>query len=160
MADHTYNVDRLDERTSSTSAVYGGVYWNTTQPTLGAVTRVANNSCPKSSKCIAEGRRVTYHYGANVETGGPVLLDGTTLIRSVKNVTLVPAMGDQPTVFVNQQGQIQVGLTAVNPERGATNVFAGEGLDPLSEYGTIEVSRDAHACRHAPNQAAAAAVCP
>jgi type IV pilus assembly protein PilY1 len=161
VADHTYNVNRVDERTSSTSAVYGGVYWNTTQPTLGSVTRVANNSCPKSSKCIAEGRRVTYHYGANVESGGPVLLDDAgQLIRSVKNVTLVPAMGDQPTVFVNQKGQIQVGLAAVNPERGATNVFAGEGLDPLSEYGTVEVSRDAHACRHAATQAEAAMSCP
>lgn len=160
VADHIYTASRLDERTSSTSAVYGGVYWNTTQPSQGDVTRVTNPSCTMAAKCVAAGRRLTYHYGANVETGGPVLYDlSGAAIRSVKNVTLVPAMGDQPTVFVNQKGQVQVGLTAVNPERGATNVFAGQGLDPLSEFGTVEVSRDAHACRHASTQAEASVNC-
>ncbi len=160
VADHIYTASLLDERTSSTSAVYGGVYWNTTQPSQGDVTRVTNPSCTKAAKCVAAGRRLTYHYGADAETGGPVLYDSSgALVRSVKNVTLVPAMGDQPTVFVNQKGQVQVGLTAVNPERGATNVFAGQGLDPLSEFGAVEVSRDAHACRHAATQAAADVNC-
>jgi type IV pilus assembly protein PilY1 len=57
-------------------------------------------------------------------------------------------------VFVNQKGQVAVGLTAVSPERGASNVGMSEAMDPTLLIGTTEVSERLHACRHA---AAAAA---
>ncbi len=59
-----------------------------------------------------------------------------------------PGQSDQPTVFVNQKGQIAVGMTAVNPEKGATNVGMGGAMDPVVGLGVIEVSRDVHNCRH------------
>jgi type IV pilus assembly protein PilY1 len=146
---HDYPVNKLDERTSSPSAVYGGIYWNATQPATGGATRTSGSSCSDVNICAADNRRLTYHYGADVTTGGSIQYDASgSVIRSAKDVTLVPKMGDQPTVFVNQKGQVQVGLTAVNPERGATNTSAGQTIDPAPNYGFTEVSQDLHACRH------------
>jgi type IV pilus assembly protein PilY1 len=146
---HTYPVNKLDERTSSPSAVYGGIYWNTTQPAAGAAARTTGNRCTDVNICAAESRRLTYHYGADVATGGAIMRDVSgNVIRAAKDVTLVPKMGDQPTVFVNQKGQVQVGLTSVNPERGATNISAGQMMDPAPMYGFTEVGRDLHDCRH------------
>jgi type IV pilus assembly protein PilY1 len=71
-------------------------------------------------------------------------------VRSIVGNTLVPAQGDQPTVFVNQKGQIAVGLTAVNPEKGASNLGMGDPMDPVTGLGVVEVNRSLHACRHAP----------
>jgi type IV pilus assembly protein PilY1 len=74
------------------------------------------------------------------------------LVRSLKGNTLVPAQGDQPTVFVNQKGQIAVGLTVINPEKGAINVGQTAAVDPVRDVGFLEVSESAHACRHATAQ--------
>ncbi len=51
---------------------------------------------------------------------------------------------------MNQKGQIAVGLTAVNPEKGASNLGMGAAMDPVMGLGVVEASRDLHACRHAP----------
>lgn len=156
---HNYEVEKLDERTSSVSAIYRYLTWNTTQPTL-SVTAIgdfdAEQAC-LTSKCTGEQRRIAYHYAANPITGGPVLRDASgNLIRSLKGNTLVPAQGDQPTVFVNQKGQVAVGLTVINPEKGASNVGQTEAVDPIVDVGYLELSEAAHACRHAeamPNNA-------
>jgi type IV pilus assembly protein PilY1 len=70
------------------------------------------------------------------------------IVRATSSTTLVPAMGDQPTVFVNKKGQVQVALTAVNPERGASNVTTGVMKDPAPSFGVVPISKDLHACRH------------
>ncbi len=147
---HTYNVNLLDERTSSVSGLYGKVLWNTIQPALGEAT-AATNGCA-TSKCTAAFRRLSYHYAADAVTGGSVFQDSNgNPLRSIVQNTLVPAQGDQPTVFVNQKGQIAVGLTAVNPEKGASNLGMGGAMDPVMGLGVVEVTRDMHACRHAPS---------
>ena len=71
--DHTYNVNLLDERTSSVSGLYGKVLWNTMQPALGEAT-TTKAGCTQS-KCQAAFRRLSYHYGADAVTGGPVFKD-------------------------------------------------------------------------------------
>ncbi len=145
--DHTYNVNLLDERTSSVSGLYGKVLWNTMQPALGEAT-TTKAGCTQS-KCQGAFRRLSYHYGADAVTGGPVFKDASgNPRRSIAQNTLVPAQGDQPTVFVNQKGQIAVGLTAVNPEKGASNLGMGAAMDPVMGLGVVEVSRDLHECRH------------
>lgn len=150
---HVYTVRKVDERTSSVSALFGLLTWNSTQPTLAVESA---GTCDKS-KCMGEERRIAYHYGADPITGGLALRDRTgNLVRSLKGNTLVPAQGDQPTVFVNQKGQIAVGLTVINPEKGATNVGQSAAVDPVRDVGLLEVSESAHACRHAetmPNNA-------
>ncbi|WP_242342607.1 pilus assembly protein [Anaeromyxobacter terrae] len=156
--DHTYPVSRYDERTSSTSALYRWLSWNTIQTASAAgVARRTGSSC-KVAKCTAENRRVAYHYVVDPVRGSPVLEeDGAKVFARAQN-TLVPTMGDQATVFVNQKGQVQVGLTAVNPEKGATNVPTAVSRDPVPSYGVIQVSRDLHACRHS-ETAPASGVC-
>ncbi len=159
--EHVYPISMLDERTSSTTAIFGGAFWSTTQPSLGPVARSSTATCQLVSLCTAENRRLAYHYGADVTTGGLVLKDAAgDLIRSAESNTLVPSTGDQPTVFVNQKGQLQVGLTSVNPEKGASNVARGEVLDPTSDYGFLEVSHGVHACRHSPPATAPTACMP
>jgi type IV pilus assembly protein PilY1 len=146
---HVYTVKKVDERTSSVNALFRILTWNSTQPTLSVE---AEGTCDKS-KCMGEERRLAYHYGADPVTGGLALRnrDGE-LVRSLKGNTLVPAQGDQPTVFVNQKGQIAVGLTVINPEKGATNVGQTNAVDPVRDVGFLEVSDDMHACRHATAQ--------
>lgn len=144
---HVYPVSPLDERTSSVSAIGGSVVtWSSTQPALAAATSAG--SC-FASKCTAEDRRVSYHYGAHPMTGGSVLtnLAGATVRANVSN-TLVPAQADQSTVFVNRKGQVQVGLTVVNPEKGAASVPGSEATEAAKELGWIEISKETHACRH------------
>jgi type IV pilus assembly protein PilY1 len=158
---HTYNVHWADERSSSGSSTLGDIFWNTIQPASGEVTsNVGNGSC-KVPKCgTIEARRIATKYGANVETGGlPLRLKDSSgaVVRAIRSSLLVPTQADQPTVFVNQRGEIAVGLTAVNPERGATNVGMTDPIDPSMDYGWMEVSESLHACRHAAS--AAAAVC-
>jgi type IV pilus assembly protein PilY1 len=147
-SDHTYSVNMLDERTSSVSGLGGGVItWNAIQQTLGEATS-ARAGCAQS-KCQGAYYRVSYHYGADPVTGGSVFFDlaGNKTRVFVSN-TLVPAQGDQPTVFVNQKGQIAVGQTAVNPEKGASNVGMSNTIDPVQGLGVLEVSRALHDCRH------------
>ena len=145
----TYTVAWQDERTSSGTAVGEGlITWNTTQPAKSVrSTSTVAGGC-RASKCTETGRRVAYHYAADPETGGPV--EGFGWLRAIKSAKLVPAQADQTTVFVNAKGQVAVGLTAVNPESGATNVGMGEPIDPFTDMGTVEVSRELHECRHAP----------
>jgi len=156
--DHTFVVSWMDERTSTGSAVFDDIFWNSVQPTQGT-TRANNPSCTVA-QCTQADRRIGYHYGANVETGGlpKRLVDSTgAVVRALKSTLLVPTQGDQPTVFVNQKGQIAVGLTAVNPEKGASNVGMGDPVDPAMDLGWVEVSGPLHACRHP--QGTAAPVC-
>lgn len=49
---------------------------------------------------------------------------------------------------MNQKGQIAVGLTAVNPEKGASNLGMGQAMDPVMGLGVVEVTREMHDCRH------------
>jgi type IV pilus assembly protein PilY1 len=146
--DHTYTVNMLDERTSSVSGLGGGVItWNSIQQTLGEATS-ARAGCAQS-KCQGAYYRVAYHYGADPVTGGSVFLDQSgNQTRAFVSNTLVPAQGDQPTVFVNQKGQIAIGQTAVNPEKGASNVGMSPPIDPVQGLGVFEVSRALHDCRH------------
>jgi type IV pilus assembly protein PilY1 len=146
--DHVYDVNPLDERTSSVSALSTIITWNTMQTSTGTVSSATGNCF--ASKCTGANRRVAYHYGAHPLTGGSVLRDenGNTVRAQVGN-SLVPAQGDQPTVFVNQKGEVLVGLTVVNPEKGARSVQAGSQADVVTELGWIEVSESTHACRHA-----------
>lgn len=147
--DHTFNVSWMDERTSAGSAVFDDIFWSTVQPTLGT-SRTSTKGCTVA-RCTELDRRIGYHYGANVETGGlpKRLFDSSGAVtRSVAATVLVPTQADQPTVFVNQKGQIAVGLTAVNPEKGASNVGMSEPVDPAMDLGYIEVTDPLHACRH------------
>ncbi len=143
---NTYNVNALDERTSSVGALSSFLTWNTLQPSSGVTS--LNGSC-FASKCTAEDRRVAYHYGAHPITGGSVLRDDSgNPIRAIVGNTLVPAQGDQPTVFINKKGNVLVAGTVVNPEKGASVIGADAGTDAVTELGWIEVSEPTHACRH------------
>jgi type IV pilus assembly protein PilY1 len=145
---NSYTVNALDERTSSVSALSSILTWNTTQP-ASTVASTSAGSC-FVSKCTAEDRRVAYHYAAHPLTGGSILKDDAgNPVRAYVGNTLVPAQGDQPTVFVNQKGQVLVGQTVVNPEKGAGVVPAGAATDAVTDLGYIEVSEPTHACRHA-----------
>jgi type IV pilus assembly protein PilY1 len=146
---HQYTVAWQDERTSSSAAVGSGlITWNTTQPSQGEV--VSTSGSCRASKCTAQSRRVSYHYAADALTGMPKFTDPVTgaLLRSQASYLLVPSQADQRTVFVNQQGQVAVGLTAVNPEKGATNVGMTDPMDPTNDAGFLEVDQELHACRH------------
>ncbi len=150
---NSYTVNALDERTSSVSGLYGWVSWNTTQPSTGLVT-TTNANC-FVSKCSAEDRRIAYHYAAHPLTGGSVLRDASDQpIRAQVGNTLVPAQGDQATVFINQKGQVLVGLTVVNPEKGAGSSAVGEATDAVMDLGYIEIPQSVHACRHSPTRPA------
>lgn len=146
---HVFTVDWRDERTSSTGAVGTGLMtWYATQPTIADVTTTTTSSC-RASKCTAESRRLSYHYGADPGTGQPVLKDSTgALVRTIANYVQVPSQGDQKTVFVNQLGQVATGLTSVSPEKGATNVGMSDPVDPTSDVGFLDVDEELHACRH------------
>jgi type IV pilus assembly protein PilY1 len=150
IGNNVFTVAWQDERTSSASAVGEGlITWNATQPSQGRVQAATTGGC-RVARCAAENRRVAYHYGAEPETGLPYqgFKEGNTVVRALKSFLLVPSQADQTTVFVNQKGQIAVGLTAVNPEKGAANVGMGEPIDPTTDLGVVEVSRTLHACRH------------
>jgi type IV pilus assembly protein PilY1 len=150
VGNNVFTVAWQDERTSSASAVGEGlITWNATQPSQGQVQAATTGGC-RVARCLAEKRRVAYHYGADPETGLPFQgfkQDGA-VVRSIASYLLVPSQADQTTVFVNQKGQVAVGLTAVNPEKGATNVGMGDPIDPTTDLGVVEVSRTLHACRH------------
>jgi type IV pilus assembly protein PilY1 len=151
---HSFTVDWRDERTTA-GAAFGPnatVTWRTTlTPSSTVTSTVAAAGGCKVSKCTAEARRLAYHYNANALTGAPAFYDATAgmYVRSTKSYLQVPAQADQRTVFINQQGQIAVGLTSVNPEKGATNVGMSDPVDPTQDAGFIEVDRQTHACRHA-----------
>ncbi|ABS24885.1 hypothetical protein [Anaeromyxobacter sp. Fw109-5] len=146
--DHTYTVSRYDERTSSTTAIYRWLSWKTIQTATSPIVTRRNGSSCRTAKCTAENRRVAYHYVVDPVKGSPVLEEGGTKVFARAQNTLVPTMGDQPTVFVNQKGQVQVGLTSVNPEKGASNVPTAVSRDPVPSYGVIQISKDLHDCRH------------
>jgi len=145
-----YSVSRPDERVSSTSAVAANcTFWNTTQ-TVSAATGKVGGNCFVSS-CKQLNRRVHYLYGADVTTGGLCgLTDPVTLlpIRATKAVALVPPPAPQYTIFVNQKGQVQVGLTSVNTEIGAKNIQQGQAVDPATVLEMLDVPRSLHDCRH------------
>ncbi len=145
-----YTVTRPDERVSSTSALAANcTYWNTSQPVVATATTAGGNCAV--SNCKQVNRRVHYMYGADVTTGGTCgLVDPSTLlpIRSTKAVALVPPPAPQYTVFINQKGQVQVGMTSVNTEIGARNVSQGSPVDPANVLEFLDVPRSLHDCRH------------
>lgn len=145
-----YTVTRPDERVSSTSAVAANcVLWNTTQ-TTSAVAAGGNGGCFVSN-CKQLNRRIHYVYGADVTTGGLCILTPDALpVRSTAAVALVPPPAPQYTIFINQKGQVQVGLTSVNTEIGAKNVSAGGVIDPANTLEFLDVPRRLHDCRHSP----------
>ncbi len=148
--DTIYTVSRPDERVSSTSAVAANcVLWNTTQ-TTSAVTAGSVKGCFVSN-CKQLNRRIHYLYGADVTTGGLcTLTPDATLVRSTAAVALVPPPAPQYTIFINQKGQVQVGLSSVNTEIGAKNVQAGGVIDPATTLEFLDVPRRLHDCRHSP----------
>ena len=145
-----YSVSRPDERVSSTSAVAANcTFWNTTQTVSAAAGRVGGNCFV--SNCKQLNRRIHYLYGADVTTGGLCgLTDPVTLlpVRATKAVALVPPPAPQYTIFVNQKGQVQVGLTSVNTEIGAKNIQQGQAVDPATVLEMLDVPRSLHDCRH------------
>ena len=143
-----YTVSRPDERVSSPSAVAANcVLWNTTQTTTAAT---ATGNCFVSN-CKQLNRRIHYLYAADVTTGGLCALTADGLpVRFVPAVALVPPPAPQYTVFINQKGQVQVGMTSVNTEIGAKNVSAGGVVDPASTIEFLDVPRRLHDCRHSP----------
>ena len=150
IAEVDYSVSRPDERVSSTSAVAANcTFWNTTQTVSAAAGRVGGNCFV--SNCKQLNRRIHYLYGADVTTGGLCgLTDPVTLlpIRATKAVALVPPPAPQYTIFVNQKGQVQVGLTSVNTEIGAKNIQQGQAVDPATVLEMLDVPRSLHDCRH------------
>jgi type IV pilus assembly protein PilY1 len=154
----TYSTFATDERTSSVSGLFGIVTWNSTQPVVVDTAGGTTGSCFRS-KCASgagEEPRLAYHYAAHPLTGQSVLQDETgTKIRSRSTASYVPAQGDQPTIFVNQKGQVLVGMTVVNPNKGARSVATGDPSDAVKDLGWIEVSEPVHACRHAQARPAA-----
>ncbi len=157
VGDVTYTVSKLDERTSSVSSLYRVLTWNTTQPSLSTAATTNGGSC-FVSKCVAEDRRVAYHYAAHPLTGGSVLRDASgNVIRARVSNTLVPAQGDQATVFVNAKGQALVSQTVVNPEKGAGSIAAGAAMDAVMDLGWVEIPESTHECRHSATPPAAGA---
>lgn len=146
---HDFNLAWQDERTSSGGGVGAGlITWNTTAPTLGEVTTRSGNCFV--SKCTTTNRRIGYHYAADPVSGLPVFTDlSGNYVRSTASYLLVPSQADQRTVFVNQSGQVSIGLTSVNPEKGATNVGMSDPVDPTGDLGFVEVDEELHECRHA-----------
>ncbi len=146
---YTFEVSWKDERTTAgTAAGEGLITWGTTQPTVGETTSTVQGC--RASKCKVGGKRVGYHYAADPETGAPFggFLSGGSVVRAMADYLTVPSQADQTTVFVNQKGQVAIGLTSVNPEKGATIVGMGEPIDPTTDLGVVEVGRELHACRH------------
>jgi type IV pilus assembly protein PilY1 len=143
-----YTVSRPDERVSSTSAVAANcVLWNTTQTTSAAT---ATGNCFVSN-CKQINRRIHYLYAADVTTGGLCALSPDAIpIRSTPAVALVPPPAPQYTIFINQKGQVQVGMTSVNTEIGAKNVSAGGAIDPAALLEFLDVPPALHTCRHSP----------
>jgi type IV pilus assembly protein PilY1 len=147
VAGSTFAVNWMDERTSSTTAVRGRVLtWNAIQT---AKLSSPSGTCSKN-KCAFENQRVSYRYNADVVSGSPILEDPTSglPVRAMVGVNFVPPQGDQTTVFVNQKGQVAVGLTSVSPEHGASNIAMSEAREPTYGLGVVEVSEKSHACRH------------
>jgi type IV pilus assembly protein PilY1 len=149
--DTIYTVSQPDERVSSTSAVAANcVLWNTTQ-TTSAVTAGGTRGCFVSN-CKQLNRRVHYLYGADVTTGGLCILTPDAIpVRSTAAVALVPPPAPQYTIFINEKGQVQVGLTSVNTEIGAKNVSAGGVVDPATMLEFLDVPQRLHDCRHSPS---------
>jgi type IV pilus assembly protein PilY1 len=149
---HTYTVNLIDERTSSTSALRGMLTWHAIQAPLGEA-QAATAGCAQS-KCTAAFRRVSYQYGADPTTAAPFLAtSGATpaVTRATVQNTLVPSQGDQPTVFVNKKGEYTIGMAAVNTEKGASNVSVSGVNEGVTSLGVFEVSKQLHDCRHAGN---------
>ncbi len=151
---HQFTVDWRDERTTA-GAAFGPnatVTWKTTQnPSSSATSTLATSGGCRASKCTTEARRLAYHYNANALTGAPVFFDDASskYVRSTTDYSQVPKGGDQRTVFINQLGQVVVGLPSVDPEKGASNVGQSDPVDPTQDAGFVEIDRDLHACRHA-----------
>jgi type IV pilus assembly protein PilY1 len=147
----TFTANPLDERTSSVSGLFKILTWNTIQPATDATAASTVGGKCKYAPCVSVGEepRLTYHYAAHPLTGGSVLQDlsGQT-IRSQASSIYVPTQGDQPTIFVNKKGQALVGMTVVNPNKGASSVAASDPTDAVKDLGWIEVSKPLHACRH------------
>jgi type IV pilus assembly protein PilY1 len=144
----SYTVNRVDERVSSTAAVAGNcVYWNTTQTTSA----LASTGKCDVSPCKQVNRRLHHFYGADVATGGlcGVFDSAGKPLRNTTAVALVPPPAPQYTVFVNQKGQVQVGMTSVNTEIGAKSTAAGTAMDPATIVDTIDIPQRLHDCRHA-----------
>jgi type IV pilus assembly protein PilY1 len=149
----TYTANPLDERTSSISGLYRMLTWNTLQPATddSASSSGSTNGNCKYLKCSSAGEepRLTYHYAAHPLTGASMLKgDDGNPTRSTASTTYVPTQGDQPTIFVNQKGQALVGMTVVNPNKGASSVATGDPTDAVKDLGYIEISEQTHACRH------------
>jgi type IV pilus assembly protein PilY1 len=149
----TYTANPLDERTSSISGLYKILTWNTLQPatdSTAASSGSTNGNC-RYLKCSSAGEepRLTYHYAANPLTGASALEDEDgNPTRSTVSTTYVPTQGDQPTIFVNQKGQALVGMTVVNPNKGASSLATGDPTDAVKDLGYLEISEPTHACRH------------
>ena len=145
----TYSVNWMDERTVTPTAI--GSRYVTWAAIQTAKLASAAGSCSKN-KCAFENQRVSYRYAADIATGEPFALDPTapsTKLRSIAGLNFVPPQADQATVFINQQGQVAVGLTSVSPESGARNLSVGDPKDANYGLGVLEVSGQEHACRHA-----------
>jgi hypothetical protein len=115
---------------------------------------VTGSSCTPTSwgtpVCNAQNKRINFFYGADTVTGGTCLRTSSgSIVRAVRRSRLVPPPAPQYAIFVNAKGQVLPGLPSVNSDDGAENQYSGAVSDPASTYGTMDVSRTGHACRHA-----------
>ena len=104
-------------------------------PALAQATR-GHDQRRELHRVEVRGRRiagVAYHYGADPLDGRDASSGDASAERrpgARSSNTLVPAQGDQPTVFVNRRGRSRSALTVVNPEKGAGSNAAGAAMDP------------------------------
>jgi hypothetical protein len=146
----------IDEATATNTTIYNGcVLWSTLQPTPPCT---ADNQC--SEKCIGGGcfeesrdscqaastLTASFLYQANATTGGSQCgLTANPTQRSQTHV-LVPPPPPQEIIQVNTYGQYK---TSIAPAPGMEAPPASvETFDMLRQFGTLEIPRNVHECRH------------
>ncbi|MGI5860651.1 MAG: hypothetical protein ACOX6T_01190 [Myxococcales bacterium] len=146
----------VDEATATNTTIYNGcVLWSTLQPTEPCT---GDGECSEScigGGCFEERRdacmieqslTASFLYQANATTGGPDCgLTGNTTQRSQTRV-LVPPPPPQEIIQVNTYGQYK---TSIAPAPGMEAPPASiETFNMLQQFGTVEVPRNVHECRH------------
>ena len=146
----------IDEATATNTTIYNGcVLWSTLQPTEPCTAKeecsesCVGGGCYEESRdacMIAQSLTASFLYQANATTGGPDCgLTGNSTQRSQTRV-LVPPPPPQEIIQVNTYGQYK---TSIAPAPGMEAPPASiETFDMMRQFGTVEVPRNVHECRH------------
>lgn len=146
MGASTFDVDYVDERVASPSAVARCAFWNTMQP----VSPAGGGGGCGASPCSAGKGVVAYFYGADAATGGLCYVPSVGyLARSSISMTIVPPPAPQVSAYVNPKGEVMYGLTAVRVPTGATMTQVGKADSPAAILDLLDISwPKQEGCRH------------